>query len=987
MHNNGLIRTFAILFVFVSIYQLSFTFITTQKEAEAKEFAISKYSEDVPDFIELRDRASTDYLDSIGGISLFGFTSYNDAKGKELNKGLDLKGGINVILQISVKDILKGLAENSKNPAFTRALNESDALQQRSNDPYIESFFIAFEEFSGEVNLANPDIFANRTLSDEITFQMTDQEVQPILRRKVDESIISAFEVLRKRIDKFGVTQPNIQRLGNSGRILVELPGAKDVDRVKNLLQSTAQLEFWETHKNNQFMNFLAQANEYLKTIAVDQINNTEEDEKSSIDDLLADVEAQDSTSIVSINPLLDLIVGYGFQGGPVLAQFASKDSEKVMGYLDTPEVRKLLPRNLRYTRFAWGKPEQNSEIIELYALKSNRDDIAPLSGGVVVDAMQSYDMSGSPAVSMQMNSQGARTWEAMTGKAFRETTNIAIVLDDIVYSAPGVSSGPISGGRSEITGNFSLNEAIDLANVLRAGKLPAAAEIIQSEIVGPSLGKEAIQSGIYSFIIALILVLVWMVFYYGFAGIFADVALVLNILLIFGILAGLGAVLTLPGIAGVVLTIGISVDANVLIFERIREELKKGKGLRKSVADGFNNALSSILDANITTGLTALILFVFGTGPIKGFATTLLIGIATSLFTAIFITRLFIDARNEKGRRVSMGTKLTQSLLSNINLSFLEKRKIAYVISSLILTTSLISLSFQGLNQGVDFVGGRSYTIRFDKIISPNAVQSTLINTLGSAEVKTFGNENQLKITTKYKVDVEGLAVDNEIQNILYNSLLSFLPDGYTYDQFVNGSDDKQVGIMSSIKVGPTIADDIKKNSFLAVIGSLIVVFLYILLRFRRWQFSLGAVAAVFHDVLIVLGVFSLTYKFMPFSMEINQAFIAAILTVIGYSLNDTVVVFDRIREFVGEHSKWKFNKTVNAALNSTLSRTLNTSLTTLIVLLAIFIFGGESIRGFMFALIVGVIVGTYSSVFIATPVMFDTHRGKVVTDEENRL
>ena len=987
MHNNGLIRTFAILFVFVSIYQLSFTFIATQKEAEAKEFAISKYSEDVPDFIELRDRASTDYLDSIGGISLFGFTSYNDAKGKELNKGLDLKGGINVILQISVKDILKGLAENSKNPAFTQALNESDALQQRSNDPYIESFFIAFEEFSGEVNLANPDIFANRTLSDEITFQMSDQEVQPILRRKVDESIISAFEVLRKRIDKFGVTQPNIQRLGNSGRILVELPGAKDVDRVKNLLQSTAQLEFWETYKNNQFVNFLAQANEYLKTIAADQINNAEEDEKSSIDDLLADVEAQDSTSIISINPLLDLIVGYGFQGGPVLAQFASKDSEKVMGYLDTPEVRKLLPRNLRYTKFALGKPEQNSEIIELYALKSNRDDIAPLSGGVVVDAMQSYDMSGSPAVSMQMNSQGARTWEAMTGKAFRETTNIAIVLDDIVYSAPGVSSGPISGGRSEITGNFSLNEAIDLANVLRAGKLPAAAEIIQSEIVGPSLGKEAIQSGIYSFIIALILVLVWMVFYYGFAGIFADIALVLNILLIFGILAGLGAVLTLPGIAGVVLTIGISVDANVLIFERIREELKKGKGLRKSVADGFNNALSSILDANITTGLTALILFVFGTGPIKGFATTLLIGIATSLFTAIFITRLFIDARNEKGRRVSMGTKLTQSLLSNINLSFLEKRKIAYVISSLILTTSLISLSFQGLNQGVDFVGGRSYTIRFDKIVSPNAVQSTLINTLGSAEVKTFGNENQLKITTKYKVDVEGLAVDNEIQNILYNSLLSFLPDGYTYDQFVNGFNEKQVGIMSSIKVGPTIADDIKKNSFLAVIGSLIVVFLYILLRFRRWQFSLGAVAAVFHDVLIVLGVFSLTYKFMPFSMEINQAFIAAILTVIGYSLNDTVVVFDRIREFAGEHTKWKFNKTVNAALNSTLSRTLNTSLTTLIVLLAIFIFGGESIRGFMFALIVGVIVGTYSSVFIATPVMYDTHRGKVITDEGNRL
>ena len=472
---------------------------------------------------------------------------------------------------------------------------------------------------------------------------MANQEVKPILRKKVDESIISAFEVLRKRIDKFGVTQPNIQRLGTSGRILVELPGAKDVDRVKNLLQSTAQLEFWETYKNDQLISFLSQANEYLKTVIVEENESIKKDtNQSSIDDLLADVEAKDSTSVASINPIMDLVVGYGYQGGPVLAQFAAKDAEKVMSYLDTPEVRKLLPRNLRYIKFSWGKPASNSNVIDLYALKSNRDDQAPLSGGVVVDAMQTYDMSGNPAVSMQMNSQGARTWEAMTGKAFRESTNIAIVLDNIVYSAPGVSSGPIAGGRSEITGNFSLNEAIDLANVLRAGKLPAAAEIIQSEIVGPSLGREAIQSGMYSFIIALILVLIWMVFYYGAAGIFADIALILNILLIFGILAGLGAVLTLPGIAGVVLTIGISVDANVLIFERIREELKKGKGLRKSVSDGYNNALSSILDANITTGLTALILFVFGTGPIKGFATTLLIGIATSFIYCYFYYKIF---------------------------------------------------------------------------------------------------------------------------------------------------------------------------------------------------------------------------------------------------------------------------------------------------------------------------------------------------------
>ena len=984
MQNNGLIRLFAILFGLVSIYQLSFTFISSSKENQAKEYATAKYPETVADYIALRDRTAVDYLDSIGNAPIFGFTSYNDAKGKELNKGLDLKGGINVILQISVKDILKGLAENSKNPIFNKALEEADLLQQRSNEPYVESFFTAFETVKGDGQLAAPDIFANRTLSDEITFQMTDVEVQPILRRKVDESIVSAFEVLRKRIDKFGVTQPNIQRLGTSGRILVELPGARDVDRVKNLLQSTAQLEFWETYKNDQLFSFLVSANEYLKTTLEKTVAEEEPaTDESSIDALLADVEAQDSTDVAAVNPLLDLIVGSGNPGGPVLAQFAANDADLVSGYLDRPEVRKLLPRDLRYIRFAWGKPAPDSEVLELYALKSNREDLAPLSGGVVVDAMQTYDMMGNPAISMQMNTQGARTWEAMTGKAFREATNIAIVLDDVVYSAPGVSNGAIAGGRSEITGSFTLNEAIDLANVLRAGKLPAAAEIIQSEIVGPSLGREAIQSGIYSFVIALILVLVWMVFYYGTAGIFADAALLLNLLLIFGILAGLGAVLTLPGIAGIVLTIGISVDANVLIFERVKEELNKGKGLRKAVADGFNNALSSILDANITTGLTALILFVFGTGPIKGFATTLLIGIATSLFTAIFITRFFVDARNEKGKDVGFATRLTQSLFSNINIAFLQKRKIAYAVSGLLLVVSLLSLSFQGLNQGVDFVGGRSYTVRFDQIISPSEIQASLMPGLGSAEVKTFGEENQLKITTKYKVDVEGLAVDNEIQNILFEALQPFLPDGLTYDDFVNGADDKQVGIMSSIKVGPTIADDIKKNSFLAVIGSLIVVFLYILLRFRKWQFSLGAVAAVFHDVLIVLGIFSFTYTFMPFNMEINQSFIAAILTVIGYSLNDTVVVFDRIREYIGEHSKWAFDQTVDAALNSTLSRTLNTSLTTLIVLLAIFIFGGESIRGFMFALIVGVIVGTYSSVFIATPVMFDTQKNKALEEE----
>lgn len=981
MQNNSLIRIFGILFGLVSIYQLSFTFIAGQQEDKAAAYAQATISEETADYATLRDLAEINYLDSIGNLPIYGFTSYNDAKQKELNKGLDLKGGINVILQISIRDVLKGLAENTKNATFNQALNDADVLQKSTDEPYVESFFAAFDAIKVDAKLADPAVFANRTLSDEINFEMSDDAVKPIIRRKVDESIVSAFEVLRKRIDKFGVTQPNIQRLGNSGRILVELPGAKDVERVKNLLQSTAQLEFWETFKNDQLINFLAQADALLKQEIIDN-KTTEEKEStdSAIDDLLADVAETDSTNVLATNPIMDRIVGYGYQGGPVLAQFATRDQEQITAYLNRSDVRRLLPADFRYIKFAWGKPLATGDVVELYALKSNRDDMPPLSGGVVVDATQSYDALGNPAVSMQMNASGARTWENMTGKAFREATNIAIVLDDIVYSAPGVSKGAIAGGRSEISGNFTLNEAIDLANVLRAGKLPASAQIIQSEIVGPSLGQEAIESGLNSFAIALVFVLLWMIFYYGSSGIFADVALVLNILLIFGVLASLGAVLTLPGIAGIVLTIGISVDANVLIFERVREELNKGKGIRKSIADGFSNALSSILDANITTGLTALILFVFGTGPIKGFATTLLIGIATSLFTAIFITRIFVDNRNEKGKKVTFSTAATKNLFANLSIAFLSKRKIAYAFSALMVGVSLFSLSYQGLNQGVDFVGGRSYMVRFDQEINPTEVQTALTDVFGSVEAKTFGSSNQLKITTKYKVDVEGVAVDTEIQEKLFNGLQSYLPDGITYDAFVNGADDKQVGIMSSIKVGPTIADDIKNNSFLAVIGSLIVVFLYILLRFRKWQFSLGAVTAVFHDVLIVLGIFSLTYKFMPFNMEIDQAFIAAILTVIGYSLNDTVVVFDRIREYIGEHTQWEFDAVVNAALSSTLSRTLNTSLTTLIVLLAIFIFGGESIRGFMFALIVGVLVGTYSSVFIATPVMFDTQsRAKI--------
>jgi len=972
MQGNSLIKTFAVLFGIVSIYQLSFTFISSTLENKARKAAIEKISEDEISFAEKRASEEIRFLDSIGDLPVLMYSSYNDAKQKELNQGLDLKGGINVILQISIKDLLKGLSENSVNQKFIQSLDDADELQKQSDQTYLESFFDAFDSNNDPTRLTSPEIFGNRTLSSDVSFDTSDDDMKSILRTKVDESIISAFEVLRKRIDKFGVTQPNIQRLGTSGRILIELPGAKDVDRIQNLLQSTAQLEFWETFKNEGLLDFLVSADQYLATINTETESKADE---SDIDDLLSEVE-QTSDSIQNLSsPILSLVRAYSFQGGPIIARFLPRDQKIVDSYLSLPEVRKLLPREYRYAKFLWGKQDTDG-LTSLYAIKSNRDDTPPLSGGVVVDASQSYDAVGNAAVSMQMNAQGARIWEDLTGVAYAQNSNIAIVLDDIIYSAPGVTRGAISGGRSEITGDFDLNEAIDLANVLRAGKLPASATIIQSEVVGPSLGQEAIDSGIYSFLIALTFVLIWMIFYYGPSGIFADIALILNIVLIFGILAGLGAVLTLPGIAGIVLTIGISVDANVLIFERVREELRKEKGLKQSINDGFNNALSSILDANITTGLTALVLYIFGTGPIKGFATTLLIGIATSLFTAIFITRLLIDNKVFKSGNLSFSTKSTKDLFSNLKIKFLGKRRATYVISATLILISISSLLFQGLNQGVDFLGGRSYIVRFDKEVKSSDIESTLNNAFGSAEVKTFGASNQLKITTKYKVDQEGLAVDDEIKNMLFENLNKEYNNQISYSEFTAGED---VGIMSSIKVGPTIADDIKQNSVWAIFGSLVIVFFYILLRFQKWQFSLGAVSAVFHDVLIVLGIFSLTYKIMPFNMEINQAFIAALLTVIGYSLNDTVVVFDRIREFFRIHKSWDNETTVNTALNSTLSRTLNTSLTTLIVLIAIFIFGGESIRGFMFALIIGVMVGTYSSVFIATPIMFDSYTKKV--------
>ena len=981
MQNKGLIKFFAILFALVSIYQLSFTFVSSKIKSDAKSFAGGNPEKELK------------YLDSIGKENVFnlGFTNFtfNEVKDKQINKGLDLEGGINVILQISVKDVLKGLSNNSKNPVFNKSLADATA-NQKGNQTYIDAFFEAFEANSkGTVKLASPDIFANRTLQGEdgIDFQMTDAQAQKVIKRKVDESVDSAFGVLRKRIDKFGVTQPNIQKLGESGRILVELPGAKDVDRIKKLLQSTAQLEFWETYKIDEIGNFLMAANESLKKT---EINTTETKPvvKDSLSALLTDAKDTAATKKGN-NPILDKIIGQG--GGPVLGLFSPKDTAVVGGYLRRADIRILLAADQRYARFVWGKPTtlkddkgKDLDAVELYALKGNRDNVAPMSGGVIVNAKDTFDQSGKPAVSMQMNGQGAKIWEDLTGRAYTQKSNIAIVLDNVVYSAPGVSSGPISGGNSEISGVFDISETKDLANVLRAGKLPAAADIIQSEVVGPSLGQEAIDNGTDSALLGLLLVSLWMMVYYGKAGWYANLALAVNLLFLFGILASLGAVLTLPGIAGIVLTMGTAVDANIIIYERAKEELRSGKTLEEAVNASYSwkGAMRSIVDANVTHILTGAVLFIFGSGPIKGFATTLLIGIVTSLFTSIFIARIFIDWSIRRNNKLSFVTGFSKDFFTNFHYDFLGVKKYTYIFSSLVVIVSVISLSTNGLDPGVDFVGGRTFQVRFEKPIEPEMVKLDLVKVFGTVEAKVFGNDNQLKITTKYKVEEHGSQADEEVNKLLFDNLKQHFSAGLTYDKFVNAYDGKKYGIVLASKVGPTVAEDIKTNSYWAVLGAMIIVGLYLVISFRKWQYSLGAIAAVVHDVIFVLGIYSLCYKFMPFGMEIDQHFIAAILTVIGYSMNDTVIVFDRVREFLdGKKAKGNFNSIVNQSINSTMSRTINTSLTMILVLLIMFIFGGESIRGFIFAMLVGIVVGTYSSLFIATPVLCDT-----MSEEEHK-
>ncbi|MCL9807081.1 protein translocase subunit SecDF [Flavobacterium amniphilum] len=982
MQNRGLIKFFAILFAIVSIYQLTFTFVANKVKGEAKAFAKGNQEKEIK------------YLDSIGKQKVFnlGFTdfTYNQVADKQINKGLDLEGGINVTLQISVKDVLKGLANNSANTVFNKALADAKKNQQ-GNQSFLDAFFDAFDAASAGTGtkLSSPDVFGNKNLADEINFNMSDSKVKAVISKKVDESVESAFGVLRERIDKFGVTQPNIVKLGNTGRILVELPGAKDVDRAKKLLSATAQLEFWETYKVEEVGSYIMTVNEALKKTEKAPVAVAEK-ATSKIDSLLVNKATKDSAAATKGNdPLLEKI-DTRFAGGPVLGLVAVKDTAAVNAYFKRADIKSLLPSNLADAKFVFGKAKDEEAVaVEMYVLKGNRTNTPPMSGSVLVDAKESFDQMGKPSVTMQMNGKGAKIWEELTGRAYTQQSNIAIVLDNTVYSAPGVSSGPIAGGRSEISGAFTVEETKDLANVLRAGKLPAAAEIVQSEVVGPSLGQKAIDNGTTSAIVGLLLVSLWMLVYYGKAGWYANLALVVNLLFLFGILASLGAVLTLPGIAGIVLTLGTAVDANIIIYERAKEELRHGLALPEAIKKSFSwtGAMRSIIDANVTHVLTGAILYMFGTGPIKGFATTLLIGIATSLFTSIFITRMLLDRAAAKGLNLTFTTSWSKNWFTGYNFDFLKVKKFSYGFSLTVTIVSLVSIFFiNGLDEGVDFVGGRTFQVKFDKPVEPSVISEELSTIYGvPAEAKVFGNSDQLRITTKYKIEAEGVAVDEEVNKMLYQGLSKHFP-GMSYEKFITLYEGKTLGLLSGSKVGAAISNDIKTNSFWAVIGAMLVVALYLVVSFRKLGYSLGALAAVAHDVIFVLGLYSLLYKIMPFHMEMDQHFIAAILTVIGYSMNDTVIVFDRIREFIAGNTKGDFNHIVNDSINTTLSRTINTSLTMILVLAIMFVFGGESIRGFIFAMLVGIVVGTYSSLFIATPVLVDTLSKKDKEEIEKR-
>lgn len=1004
MQSKGAIRFVAICLILACLWQLSFTLVTsicTKKANAAADKAVAEMQKSAA-FAEIPDVDKAYYLDSIRKIEArrytdsistekiyFGYT-FKSVQNQEINLGLDLKGGMNVMLQVQLEDLVKALAGNNSSPEFQKAVALAKERSVNSKLDFISLFAEAWKEVGGGQRLAQ--IFGTYEMRDRIKPESTDEQVISVIREESESAVANSFNVLRNRIDRFGVTQPSIQKLGNTGRILVELPGVKEPERVRKLLQGTASLEFWTTFASQEIAPYLEEANAMLA-----QTLDTEEEaapvESTESDDLVAqEIKAQggeadnaDVEAYKKANPLFAVLSPSQFRDNACIGLAAAADTALINQYLHMPEVAALFPAEFRPM---WSvKPTsyiKNSNIYELVAIKaSSRDGKAPLDGGVVTNARVEYDnrRGGEPGVSMTMNAEGANIWARLTKENIGR--QVAIVLDGTVYSYPTVQT-EITGGSSSITGNFTIEEATDLANVLNSGKLPAPATIVQEQVVGPSLGAASIHAGLVSFIIAFCLVLLYMVLFYKGAGLVADIALLTNVVLLFGTLSAFGAVLTLPGIAGLVLTMGMAVDANVIIYERIKEELKAGKGLGKAIHDGYANAYSAIIDGQVTTLLTGLVLFFFGSGPIKGFATTLIIGIITSVLTSIFITRLIFDDRVNAGKGVTFETKFTRNFLKNTKINFLSGKKWSYAISGALIVIAIASMCFKGFTFGVDFTGGRTYVVRFDKPVTAEDVRQATNKVFeaaaakddnvsgASVEVKQFGGDSQMKITTSYKFEDESSAVDTEIEGMLYESLKGFYADDLTLSEFTSTLDNPN-GIISSDKVGASIANDIKRNALISIVLALLVIFGYIAVRFKGWTWGLGGVVSLAHTSVIVIGFFSLFSGILPFNLDVDQTFIAAILTIIGYAINDNVVIFDRIRENLGLHPNEDFRETVNKSLNATLTRTVNTSVSTLLPMLAIAIFGGESIRGLSVALCLGICIGTYASIMIGTPIMYD--------------
>lgn len=998
MQNKGLIRLIAVLIGLVCVYQLYFTYKAVTVENDATAFGIRKAKIENPGAsqVELERLAKvqeTRYLDSIQNQPVYNFLglrkySFKEVKEFQLPLGLDLKGGMNVTLEVSVVDLLHALSGNSSDSTFNAAVRMALQKQNTSQEDFVTLFGKAFEQIDPNAKLAA--IFNTLDLRDMVSYNSTNAQVLAVIRKETDAAIDNSFQILRTRIDRFGVTQPNIQQLQTKGRILVELPGIKDANRVRKLLQGTANLEFWETYENSEVYTYLLEANKRLKELKSVQATTPStiasavtpaKIDTAKSNSLVSEIKKQEKDSLAAGTaediaknfPLFSVLTPNTSRDGqisrgPIVGFAHMKDTSIVNGYLKLSQIRSVFPRTMI---FRWtAKPmSAESPYYQLVAIKvSSRDGRAPLDGGSVTEARQDFGQNqATSVVDMTMNAEGAKIWQRITRENVGKS--VAVVLDDYVQSYPTVQ-GEIPNGRTEISGQFTVDEAKDLANMLKSGKMPAPARIAQEEIVGPTLGKESIQSGMYSFLIAFLLVLSYMLFFYSRkAGWAANVALLVNLFFLIGILASLGAVLTLPGIAGIVLTMGMAVDANVLINERIEEEVRAGKGLRLAIKDGYNLAYSAIIDGQVTTLLTGIVLYVFGSGPIKGFATTLIIGIITSLFTSIFISRFIFERWLDTNKKITFVSKISGEWLRHVSMPFIQKRKIFYVVSSILISISILSVVFKGMNYSIDFKGGRTYVVRLTKDVMVEEVSKTLAGEFGNPpEVKTFGANNQVRITTDYRIAELTDAVDAECEAKLYNGMKPYLDSDVTLEKFL--SDYR----MSSQKVGPTISDDIKKDAVLSVFFSLIIIFLYIAVRFRNWQFGLGALASLAHDVIIVIGLYSLLDGLLSFSLAVDMSFIAAVLTIIGYSINDTVIVFDRIREYTHLHPKQDPEKTYNDAMNSTLRRTFSTSLTVLVVLFAIFLFGGIAIKGFVFALLFGILFGTYSSIFVATPIAFDT-------------